>query len=128
MITYANLQKRPAAASSLIGMTIPAFDCLYADFEAAHALRLEQTTLTKRHKQPRVRALGAGRPHRYALRDRLLMTLFWLRVYTPYEVIGFFFQMNKTNVEDNLKDCLATLESMADFAFERPSKDRKKLR
>jgi hypothetical protein len=128
MITYANFQKRPAAASSLIGMTLPAFERLYADFEPAHTLRLEQTTLTKRHKRPRTRAVGAGRPHRYCLRDRLLMTLFWLRVYTPYEVIGFFFTMNKTNVEDNLKDCLATLESMAQFAFERPSKERRKLR
>jgi hypothetical protein len=128
MLTYTHFQKRPAAASSLIGMPLPAFDRLYADFEVAHQQRLAQTTLTKRHKQPRLRVVGAGRRHRYCLRDRLLMTLFWLRVYTPYEVIGFFFAMNKTNVEDNLKDCLATLESMAQFAFERPGKDRKKLR
>ncbi len=109
-------------------MSLSAFDTLYAKFEVAHQLRREQATLTKRHKQPRLRAVGAGRRHRYDLRDRLLMTLFWLRVYTPYEVIGFFFQMNKTNVEDNLKDCLATLECLADFAFERPGKERKKLR
>jgi len=128
MITYANLQKHPSAAPSLIGMTLSAFDSLYAEFEVAHPLRLEHIPLTRRHKQPRQRARGAGRRYRYALRDRLLMTLFWLRVYSTYEAIGFFFAMNKTNVEDNLKDCLATLETLADFAFERPGKDRRKLR
>ncbi len=45
-----------------------------------------------------------------------------------YEVLGFFFSLNKTNVEDNLKDILATLETMTTFAFERPGPERQKLR
>jgi hypothetical protein len=128
MITYVNLSKHPSAAPSLIGMRLPAFDQLFAEFEAAHAQRLAQSALTKKTRQPRQRALGAGRKHRYDLRDRLLLTLFFLRVYMTYEVLGFFFDLNKTNIEDILHDVLSTLETMATFALERPSAERQKLR
>jgi hypothetical protein len=109
-------------------MSLSEFDELCAEFEVAHAERLAELQVTKRKGKPRQRATGAGRKHRYPLRDRLLMTLFWLRVYSTYEVIGFFYELNKTNVEDNLKDVLATLEIMTVFTFERPSGERKKLR
>jgi hypothetical protein len=48
------------------------------------------------------------------------MTLFWLRVYTTYEVMGFFYELNKTNIEDNLKDIMATLDGMVSFSYDRP--------
>jgi transposase len=128
MVTYDRLQRRPTAVPSLIGMTLADFDELYAEFWPAHEQRLSQVKLTRRAKTMRRRAVGAGRPHRYDLRDRLLMTLFWLRVYTTYEVMGFFYELNKTNIEDNLQDVLATLESMSTFAFERPGPERAKLR
>jgi hypothetical protein len=128
MITYTKLSRRPTAAPSLIGMTLSAFDALYAEFAVAHAQRLQASPVTRRTKSARRRAVGAGRPHRYDLRDRLLMTLFWLRVYTTYEVLGFFYELNKTNIEDNLHGVLATLEAMTTFTLERPSADRPKLR
>lgn len=128
MITYDRLKRRPTAAASLIGMTVTEFDTLYSEFCLAHDERLSQVKLTRRTKTVRRRAVGAGRKHRYDLRDRLLMTLFWLRVYTTYEVMGFFYDLNKTNIEDNLKDVLATLEMMTTFAFERPDAERVKLR
>lgn len=109
-------------------MRLDAFDRLFTEFELAHSKRLSEAALTKKSRQPRQRGVGAGRKHRYDLRDRLLLTLFWLRVYTTYEVMGFFFGLNKTNVEDILHDCLATLETMATFALERPSAERQKLR
>jgi hypothetical protein len=108
-------------------MTVTEFDKLYAEFCVAHDERLSQVKLTRRTKTARRRAVGAGRKHRYDLRDRLLMTLFWLRVYTTYEVMGFFYDLNKTNIEDNLKDVLTTLERMTSFALERPDAERVKL-
>jgi hypothetical protein len=109
-------------------MSLQAFDELYTEFEKAHHDRLSRLRVTRRERKPRQRAVGAGPKHRYTLRDRLLMTLFWLRVYTTYEVLGFFYELDKTNIEDNLKDILATLDSMVTFTFERPAKERKKLR
>ena len=127
MVTYERLCRRPQAAPSLIGMTLEAFDNLYDEFAVAHAQRLANLTVTKRKGTPRQRAVGAGGKHRYSLRDRLLMTLFWLQVYTTYEVMGFFYELNKTNIEDNLKDILATLDTMTTFTYDRPGPERKKL-
>jgi hypothetical protein len=128
MVTYEKLSKRPQTAPSLIGMSLPEFDQLCEEFEVAHAERLANLKVTKRERKPRQRAVGAGPKHRYHLRDRLLMTLFWLRVYTTYEVLGFFYELDKTNIEDDLKDIVATLESMTNFTLEHPGPERKKLR
>ena len=128
MITYPNLRSRPAAFQSMTGMSVGDFDHLYHEFAPAHERRLQTLSTTKRDKRPRKRQAGAGRRHSHDLRDRVLLTLFWLRVYTTYEVLGFFFSLNKTNVEDNLHDILATLETMTSFNCERPSKERQKLR
>jgi hypothetical protein len=128
MVTYEKLSKRPQAAPSLIGMSLPEFDRLVEAFEVAHAERLANLEVTKREGKPRQRAVGAGPTHRYTLPDRVLMTLFWLRVYTTYEVLGFFYDLNKTNIEDNLKDILATLDSMTIFTYDRPGPQRQKLR
>jgi hypothetical protein len=128
MITYAKLTRYPQAAPSLIGMSLSAFDALYEEFQVAHTQRLHSAPLTRRTRQPRQRAVGAGHQHSYDLRERLLMTLFWLRVYTTYAIIGFFYELDRTNVEDNVKDVLATLETMTTFTYERPAAERAKLR
>jgi hypothetical protein len=128
MVTYEKLSRRSQSAPSLIGMSLTAFDELYAEFEPIHRQRLESAELTRRTKTPRRRAVGAGRRYQHSLRDRLLMTLFWLRVYATYEVLAFFYDLDKTNVEDNLKDVLATFEMMTTFNFERPGPERVKLR
>ncbi len=56
------------------------------------------------------------------------LTLLWLRVYPTLEVLGFLFGLDKTNAEDNLKGVLATLDGMTSFAYDRPAKDRPKMR
>lgn len=129
MVTYEKLNKRPKAAPSLIGMKLSMFDELYLEFEAVYHARLAGLKVTKREGTPRKRRVGGGSKHRYALKDRLLMTLFWLRVYTTYEVLGFFYELNKTNIEDNLKDILSSLEEMTSFSYQHPKdKQQKKMR
>jgi len=127
MITYQKLLKKPQVAKSLVGMSLVEFDKFYAEFEKAHEERLQSSTTTRTGKKKRQRATGAGRKHKSDLRDRLLLTLFWLKAYTTYELLGFFYDLNKTNIEDNLKLILDTLVSMASFNFELPKADRKKL-
>jgi hypothetical protein len=127
MITYEKLCKKPQVAKSLIGMSLVELDSFYAEFEKAHEERLQASQKTRRDQKKRRRGVGAGRKHKYDLRDRLLMTLFWLKAYTTYELLGFFYDLDKTNIEDNLILVLETLEGMATFEFERPEADRKKL-
>jgi hypothetical protein len=128
MVIYEKLLKKPQVANSLIGMSLSEFDELFAEFESVYTERQTGLRYTSRHKTKRQRAVGAGRKYRYELRDRLLMTLFWLRAYMTYEVLGFFYGLDKTNIEDNLKGVLDTLEAMTTFNFERPSAERTKLR
>ena len=100
-------------------MSLADFDKLYAEFERAHIERLSALKYTRRHNLKRRRAVGAGRKHKYALRDRLLMTLFWLRAYTTYKALGILYDLDKTAVEDYLNQVMDTLSAVASFKFER---------
>jgi hypothetical protein len=128
MIMYEKISKKPQVADSLIGMSLAEFAKLYAGFERAYTGRVSALQYTRRHQQKRQRAVGAGRKHKYALRERLLMTLFWLRAYTTYQVLATFYDLDKTTVEDYLKDVMRTLSTLASFHFERPQADVPRLR
>lgn len=128
MITYEKIFKNPQVAISLIGMSLAEFEQLYAEFEMAYLARQNSLQYTRRHKIKRQRAVGAGRKHKHTLRDRLLMTLFWLRAYTTYEVLGGFYGLDKTTVEDNLKDVLNILTKIRTFHLELPQAEVPKLR
>lgn len=128
MITYAKIYEQPQVAMSLIGVSLQEFDKLYAEFELTHSARQSALQHTRRYKAKRRRAVGAGRKHQYPLRDRLLMTLFWLRAYTTYEVLGLIYGLDKTTVEDNLNHVLETLAKMKTFHFELPQAEVPKLR
>ena len=47
--------------------------------------------------------------------------------YMTYEVLGLFYDLDKTNVEDNLKDVLAPLDTLTTVFFERPLAERTRL-
>ena len=128
MITYEKFVKKPQVANSLIGMSLGEFDKLYTEFERVYTARESTLHSTRRYKLKRKRKMGAGRKHKYALRDRLLMTLFWLRAYTTYEVLGALYYLDKTTVEDNVKEVLDLLATMTRFHFEMPQIDVPKLR
>lgn len=128
MITYEKIMKKPQVANGLIGMPLTEFETLYAEFQRVHIERVGASQHTQRYRLKRQRAVGAGRKHKYDLRDRLLMTLFWLRAYTTYEVLGFIYALDKTTVEDNLNQVLDTLATIRSFRFEIPQGEVPKLR
>jgi hypothetical protein len=125
MITYAALCLTPKIFPALTGLTRKEFDRLVIDFVAARDRRRAASTHTQRGR-PRRRAAGA--PASLDPRDRLLMTLLWLRIYPTYEVLGWLLGLEKSNAWENVQDALAVLETLADFPFERPAAERAKLR
>ena len=127
MITHERLRRKPVAFKSMTGMTATEFDTLCDAFLPARTHRRQSATHTKRRPQPRRRAPGAGHPRTHDERTRLLMALVWLRVYPTYEVLGLLFDLEKGNAWDNVQDVLATLETLAVFAFERPAAERQRL-
>jgi len=126
MFAYESLSRSPNAFRSLTGMTPADFERLLTDFTAAQDRRRAHSRTTRRG-QPRQRTAGAGHPHRHDERHRLLMALVWLRVYPTYELLGFFFGLHKRNAQLNVRDVLATLETLDDFPFDRPGRERPKL-
>ncbi len=128
MITYEKISRKPRVANSLIGMSLAEFEKLYAEFEIVHIKRESALPYTRRQKIRRQRGIGAGRKHRYALRDRLLMTLFWLRAYTTYKVLGLLFDVDQTTAEHNIKDVLDALTGLTRFYLEHPAADVPRLR
>ena len=127
-ITYEKIFNGSQVSNSLIGMSLAEFENLYAEFELIHSARQSNLQITRRYNLRRKRMVGAGRKHKYALRDRLLMTLFWLRAYTTYEVLGALYHIDKTTVEDNIKSVLDTLATMTSFQVEMPPTEIPKLR
>jgi hypothetical protein len=128
MLSYDDLCRHPAAFPSLTGMTRPEFDDLLARFTPAEADRRDRRDRTCRGHRPRRRAPGAGHPTKHGPADRLLMALVWLRVYPTYEVLGFFFDLHKRNAQLNVRAVLEVLDALTDFPFDRPGRDRKRLR
>jgi hypothetical protein len=127
MITYESLRQHPTAFRSFTGHTPEQFESVFAQFLPAHRQRAAASPTTK-EGTPRQRAFGGGCHSRHDPRTRLLIALIWLRIYPTFEVLGFLFSLNKTNAHEAVMDQLATLESLADFPFERPAAERKKLR
>lgn len=108
-------------------MSLAEFEQLYTEFELVHRARETSLEYTRRVKLKRRRAVGGGRKHKYSLRDRLLMTLFWLKAYTTYEVLGTLYHLDKTTVQDNLNDVLDSLARMTTFNVERLQPEIPKL-
>jgi hypothetical protein len=104
-------------------MDLAAFEALVQQFDVTDQARRASATRTRRDGQPRRRAPGAGPRPTLDPRDRLLMALFWLRVYPTYELLGFLFGLHHGNAVRNVADVLAVLESLGDFPFDRPDRD-----
>lgn len=128
MLSYADLCRHPAAFPSLTGMTRREFDTLADQFEPAERDGRAHAVTTRRSHTPRRNAPGAGRPYDHGPRDRLLLAPVWLRVYPTYEVLGFFFDLHRRNAQLNVLAVPGVLDTLDDFPFDRPTRDRPKLR
>ena len=128
MFRYDDLCRHPTAFPSLTGLNRAEFDELVPRFERALGEQCARSGTTRREGKPRVNAPGAGPRHAHDARNRLLMALVWLRVYPTYEVLGFFFGLHKRNAQLNVRAALAALDSLDDFPFDRPTRERPKLR
>jgi hypothetical protein len=119
---YEKLSRRPAAFRHMTGMTVVEFDGLYRQAEPA----LGEGRVERLNLRPRQRAIGAGGQFKNNARDRLLMALFWLRVYPTYDVLGFLFDLDKSNVCRNLHPALAVLRHLLGDEIAWPNSHKRK--
>jgi hypothetical protein len=110
MITYDKLRQKPRAFRSITGMSITEFDGLYQKLIPVWA-RSERERLSR---PDRKRAIGGGPRYTLGLRERLLMTVTWLRLYLSTEALGFFFDVDKSTASRNTRRLLPCLRQLGD--------------
>jgi DDE superfamily endonuclease/Helix-turn-helix of DDE superfamily endonuclease len=107
ILQYAHLTTHPTVFRSLTGMTIAAFDALLTD-----ALPRYREAERFRHTRPdRLRGIGGGSQFTLALRDHILLTVVWLRVYPTYPVLGYLFGVSEFVAQRALGRVLPLLEA-----------------
>ncbi len=105
MLTYDTLVRKPGAFKSMTGLTVQEFEDVLRDLRPHdEAARQERSAA-----RPRQRAPGAGAKPRYALRERLLMTLVWLRLYLTCDAVGVLFAVDKSTVSRTTRPLLRLL-------------------
>ncbi len=123
MLTYDTLARKPSAFKSMTGLTIHEFDELLADLRPQYeAARREERAAT-----PRRRAPGGGAKARYALRERLLMTLVWLRLYLTGDAVGVLFAVDKSTVSRYTRPVLRLLRNHGQDTLGWPEEARASL-
>ncbi|MEO9310380.1 MAG: transposase family protein [Nitrososphaera sp.] len=99
MLNYSKISKKPRSFQSFTGIAVEQFDFLSQIIESKYK-DAEKKRLSKRKRK---RGIGAGRPFKLTLKDRLLMLLMYYRMYASYELIGFLFGLDQSNVYRDIK-------------------------
>jgi len=97
MLSYSKLSGRPAIFRSFTGLDVPEFDSVYVGVEEMY----DEFEARRLSRDKRRRVVGAGRPFKLSLRDRLLMLLIHYRLYITSTLAGYLFDIDQSNV---LKD------------------------
>jgi transposase len=110
MISYRELVKKPRVFKSLTGVTVSEFGELYNKVQPLW-LNNEVERLSRRERK---RAIGGGRDYALTLKERLLMTLVWLKLYLTVDALGFFFGVSGSTASRNTRNILPVLRQLGD--------------
>lgn len=124
IMRYAWLCGYPVVFQSMTGLQIGEFDRLVDDVMPLYATA-EQERLERGDRQ---RAMGAGHPFELAMRDHILLTVIWLRVYPTHEVLGYLFGVSDTTVSRLIRRVLPLLEQAGRDTMRMPDPGRKRRR
>src|SRR6476619_540682 len=93
-MSYARLSRKPLLFKSFTGLEITEFDVISKEIESKYDEH-ERKRLSNRKRK---RDVGAGRPFKLKLRERLLMLLVYYRLYITFTLSGFLFDLDQSNV------------------------------
>jgi hypothetical protein len=122
MTIYAKLSRRPNAFRSLTGMGVKEFDALYEELVD----KIDSYDEKRLNQGDRERAIGGGSQYKHDVRNRLLMAMIWLRIYPTYDVLGFLFDLDKSNIGRNLHSILEVLHETLGDQIQWPDKSQRK--
>ena len=124
IMRYAWLCGYPVVFQSMTGLQVGEFDRLVDDVMPLYATA-EQERLERGDRQ---RAMGAGHPFELAMRDHILLTVIWLRVYPTHEVLGYLFGVSDSTVSRLIRRVLPILEQAGRDTMRMPDPGRKRRR
>ena len=94
MLNYTKLARKPEQFLRFTGMSVKQFDFLAKKIQKQYKI-----TETKRlSKRKRIRNIGAGRPFKLSVRDRILMLLIYYRCYTSYDLLEYMFGVDSSTI------------------------------
>lgn len=110
LLTFDRLQAKPTIFKAFTGVSVSEFESLW---RKSTPLWVEREF--KRLNRPnRKRAIGGGCKPFFGLRDQLLVTLVWLRLYLTTETLGFLFGIDKATVSRYTRAILPLLRQLGD--------------
>ncbi len=124
IMRYAWLSRYPVVFQSVTGLRVREFDRLVDDMLPMYA-EAEQVRLERAERQ---RAMGAGHPFELKMRDHILLTVVWLRVYPTHEVLGYLFGVSDSTVSRLIRRVLPVLEQAGRDTMRMPDPGRKRRR
>ena len=95
-MSYTRLAKKPLIFRSVTGLTISEFDFIYNELESKYDDHERARHFSKMNN--RQRNMGAGRPFKLKVKERLLMLLVYYRLYITYTLSGFLFDLDQSNI------------------------------
>jgi hypothetical protein len=124
MMKYVYLSGFPKIFLSMTGLRLNEFDELVDEVEP-----LYQAAELKRLSRPdRQRDLGGGDHPALSMRDQILLTVIWLRLYPTQDVLGYFFGVSQATVSTYLQRVLPMLEQDGRDRMRMPDPGRKRRR
>jgi hypothetical protein len=106
IMRYEYLSQHPTVFQKCTGLTVGLFDQLVDDVLPRY-VDAEERRLRRKQRQ---RAIGAGHPFEWALRDHLLLTVIWLRLYPIHEVLAYRFGVSDSTTSRLIERVLPILE------------------
>ncbi len=94
MLNCTKLAKKPEQFLRFTGITVTQFDFLGKKIQKQYKIT-ERKRLSARK---RTRGIGAGRPFKLSVRDRILMLLIYYRCYTSYDLLEYLFGVDSSTV------------------------------
>jgi len=99
LLNYRRLSEKPSTFRSFTGLEVSEFESLYLELESVY----EEYEVKRLSRRGRKRRIGAGRPFKLPLKDRLLMLLMYYRLYITSTLTGFLFDLDQSNVLKNMR-------------------------
>jgi hypothetical protein len=92
------LFRKPLLFKSFTGLTVQEFDNIYNKEIINRYEKYESKRLSYKRKEDRKRKIGAGRPFKLNIKDRILMLLIYYRLYITYTLAGFLFNLDQSTI------------------------------